>query len=109
MPLPALKSRHRRAYLLGETAKIPLKVIGQDNKWSVVITGTKPEQPFTVITLETDDRQTMTNWESLAFEARLCRSPTAACERVSVTGIGERATAGLDLRNTAALHCLRSL
>jgi alpha-L-fucosidase len=57
LALPALKSRIVRAYLLNDADQKPLKVSRQNNEWSVVPTGTKPEQPFTVITLEVDGLQ----------------------------------------------------
>jgi alpha-L-fucosidase len=57
LTLPVLKSQPVRAYLLNDADKKPLKVIKQENEWSVVPTGNKPEQPFTVITLETGDLQ----------------------------------------------------
>lgn len=57
LTLPALKSRLVRAYLLRDADKKPLKIVSQEGEWSVTPAGLKPEQPFTVITLETGDLQ----------------------------------------------------
>ena len=54
LTLPALKGQLIRAYILNDADKKPLKIVRQENEWSLVVTGTKPEQPFTVITFEID-------------------------------------------------------